>query len=77
MVKLNFSAFGRSLTRHKYLWTILAFLILIGFVDPIVFGIAIACMSATKRCAKIFGAMNSNTPPMRARFTNCILIRRR
>ena len=34
MVKLNFSAFGRSLTRHKYLWTILAFLILIGFVDP-------------------------------------------
>ena len=28
MVKLNFSAFGRSLTRHKYL------LVLIGFVDP-------------------------------------------
>lgn len=34
MVKLSFSAFGRSLTRHKYLWTILSFLILIGFVDP-------------------------------------------
>ena len=34
MVKLNFSAFGLYLTRHKYLWTILAFLILIGFVDP-------------------------------------------